>query len=161
MGSWLNSDGLYIKYGPTETVTSKAGEYADANYYGSDHFVEIDFSYSDLSAFGTNTIMSDTVVIPGGARITKTEIYVHTAFTSSGSATLTYGLIRTDRSTELDYDGFDATIAKGSLTLGATVAGDGALVNTTLANDGLLTVTAGTANFDTGRGKIRIFWYMP
>lgn len=160
MGTWLNSDGLFIRYGADEGTTKKTGEFEDSGYWGGDHFVESDILYTDLNAFGTDTILSDTVVIPNGARITKAEIYVVTAFTSGGSATLEFGTIRTDRSTTYDADGFVAATAVASLTAGATIAGSGALVNTTLANDGLLTATVRTANFTAGRARLRVFWSM-
>ena len=160
MGTWLNGDGLYIRFGADEGKVQKTGEYEDSGYWGGEHFVEADISYTDLNAFGTDTILSDTVVIPNGARITKAEMYVITAFTSGGSATLELGTIRTDRSTTYDADGFVAATAVASLTAGATIAGSGALVNTTLANDGLLTATVRTANFTAGRARLRVFWTM-
>lgn len=162
--NWYNSDGLYIKFGTNEGQTGLGGELEDGDY-GVPHFVEFTVSLAStagqLAAFGTDTILSYTCVIPNGARVTKSEIYVETAATSGGSAVLNYGLMRTDTTTAYDIDGFDASVAVASLTAGATIAGDGALINTTLANDGLFSATVGTANFTAGKVKLRIFWYMP
>lgn len=162
--NWYNSDGLYIKFGTNEGQTGLGGELEDGDY-GVPHYVEFTVSLAStagqLAAFGTDTILSYTCVIPGGARVTKAEFYVETAATSGGSATLEFGLIRTDTTTTYDADGLIAATAVASLTAGATIAGAGALVNTTLANDGLFTLTARTANFTAGKVKARVFWYMP
>lgn len=165
--NWYNSDGLYIKFGTNEGLEGLGGEQlAGAGVDGGgNHFVEFTITLTatagQLAAFGTDTILSYTAVIPAGARVTKSELYVETAATSGGSATLSYGLMRTDTTTAYDIDGFDATVAVASLTAGATIAGDGALINTTLANDGLFSATVGTAAFTAGKVKLRVWWYMP
>jgi hypothetical protein len=163
MGTWTNSDGLYLKFGTDEAKLAKGGVFADTD--GSEHTAEIVLSGAtatyDFGAVGTETIASDTIVIPAGARITSATLYVETAFTSGGSATLIVGTIRTDRSTTYDDNGFIASTAVGSLTAAATITGSGALVNTTLANDALITTTVGTAAFTAGKGILKIKWYMP
>lgn len=157
MPRWINADGLLVKSGVSEAQTSKAGEFEDG--LGNERIVEATISYTDLNAFGTDTVLSDTLSIPDGSRIVSATIYVETAFTSGGSATLQIGLLRTDRSTAYDADGLVAATAVASLTAGATITGSGALVNTTLANDGLLTATAGTANFTAGKARIQVRYY--
>lgn len=153
MGTWTNSDGLYIKYGVDAATQHKVGEYEDA---GGLHVFEAQIDYSDLSAFGTTKILSDTAYFPSNAYIESAVLEVETAFTSGGSATLTLGLIRKDRSTAIDADGIDATVAVAALTAGATIACDGALIGTRLSNVGLLTALVGTANFTAGKAYLRI-----
>lgn len=153
MGTWTNNDGLYIKYGVTEANEHKVGEYNEA---GGLHVFEATILYTDLSAFGTTTILSDTAYFPSNAYIEGATLEVETAFTSGGSATLTLGLIRKDRTTAIDADGIDATIAVAALTAGATIACDGALIGTRLSNVGLLTALAGTANFTAGKAYLRV-----
>lgn len=155
--TWVNEDGLLVKFGPTEAAVAKAGE---VQPYGNTHLVEFDVLYSDLAAFGTEKILADTVTIPEGALLEKAEFYVETAF-AGATATLSFGLIDQDRTTAIDADGIDAAIAVGSLTDGATIACDGDLIGDVLANAGLVTATVGTANFTAGRGKLRLFWYIP
>lgn len=171
MGSWLNNDGLYIEYGPDEVTVVDGGEY---KAFGALHEVEIEI---DLDALSTSaeTILSDTITIPNGARIEKVVLVVETAATSGGSATLDFGLIDQDRTTELDYDGLVAALALAEMSdAGAVIefmngadstpageSGDGALVGTTLSNTGLLTASANTAVFTGGRLKARIYWYNP
>lgn len=163
MGTWTNSDGLYIKFGTDEAKLAKGGAFSDLDE--GMHVAEIVLSGAtatyDFGAVGTETITSDTIVIPGGARIVSANLYVETAFTSGGSATLIVGAIRTDRTTTYDADGFIASTAVASLTANATITGAGALVGTTLANDALISTTVGTAAFTAGKGVLRIKWYMP
>jgi len=157
MPRWINSDGLLVKSGPEEAAVSKAGSFEDL--VGNEHIVEAIISYNQFEAFGTDTVLSDTLTIPDGSRITSAQIYVDTAFTSGGSATLKVGFLRTDRSNAYDDDGLVASTAVASLTSGATITGAGALVNTTLAYDGLLTATVGTANFTAGKARIIVKYY--
>lgn len=153
MGTWTNSDGLYIKFGESEATQHKVGEFeADAGV----HVVEAVVEAADLATTGATTILSDTVYIPSNAYIMASEFQVETAFASAGSATLTFGLIRKDRSTAIDADGIDATIAVAALTAGAKITNDGALIGTRLSNAGLLTAVEGTAAFTAGKGYLRI-----
>lgn len=158
MPYWTNADGLVIKSGTDEGKVAKVGVYAGK--FGDISVAEAVFLYTDLNAFGTDTVLSDTLALPDGARVKSATFYVETAFTSGGSATLKFGLLRSDRSTAYDDDGLIAATAVASLTAGATITGSGALVNTTLANDGLLTATAGTANFTAGKGRLRVEYYI-
>ena len=157
MSKWVNSDGLLVKSGPDEATPAKAGAYVLEST--NEHTIEAIINWNKFEAYGTDTILSDTLVIPDGARITSVKVYVDTAFTSGGSATLIVGLKRTDRSTAYDADGLVASTAVASLTSGATITGSGALVNTTLAYDALLTATVGTADFTAGKAKIVVTYY--
>jgi hypothetical protein len=158
---WYNNDGLYIKYGTEEAQMGVAGEY---NMAGPQQMIEL--TISAMTALGTTAaIQEENVVVPKNARIEKVEVITTTACTSGGSATLNIGLIRTDRSTELDYDGFVAALALASfnaagetvaLTNGSTSAG--ALIGTTLSNNGYLTADYDTAAFTAGAIKVRIYF---
>jgi hypothetical protein len=164
MGTWLNSDGLYIKYGTDEAALTKGGEIGDFFQYN-EHQAEFVLSGAtatyDFAAVGSDKILSDTLVIPAGARISGCNIYVETAFTSGGSATLQFGLIRTDRSTAIDDDGLLAATAVATLVSNYTTGGTGALVGTTLASDALVTAKVATAAFTAGKCLFRVRWYMP
>lgn len=162
--TWMNSDGLYLKTGTSEAALSTAGEYElDGTY----HVVEV--TIHDMTALGTAAAIQDDVTfIPKNARIEKLELVTETACTSGGSATLNVGLIRRDRSTELDYDGlisagalatFNAAGETVTYTAGTTAAG--ALVGTTLSNSGYLTADYDTAAFTAGKVVIRVFYRFP
>lgn len=160
--SWMNGDGLYKKYGTDKATANNCGEYITT---GPQRMIEV--AIPDLTALGdssTPTIISDQTFFPK-KRIEKIEVVNTTAATSGGSATLSVGLIRMDRTTELDYDGF---IAQGALatfnaagetvtyTAGTTAAG--ALLGTTTTNPGYIVAYYGTAAFTAGAVKVRIYY---
>lgn len=160
--SWMNSDGLYKKYGTDAATVNNCGEYVTT---GPQRMIEV--TISDLTALGSSaapTIVSDQTFFPK-MRIEKVEIINTTAATSGGSATLSIGLIRTDRTTEIDYDGFVAQAAlstfntageTNSMTVGSTAAG--ALLGTTTTNPGYIVAYYGTAVFTAGAVKVRIYY---
>lgn len=159
--SWTNDDGLYIRFGTEKTVPALGGE---STTDGNNRVVTIDLSYSDLAATGTEKIISEGTTIPDGAVIKSATFHVSTAFTSGGSATLTFGLIDSDRSTAYDADGIDATIAVAALTVGTTITCDGAVVGKAISNSGTpvyVTATEGTAAFTAGAGQLVIEYYIP
>jgi len=187
---WVNSDGLYVKFGGDEIAIARGGEYAVGE--GSDLVFEFAINGNDVrstspillgSALTSPEQGSFGVVIPRGLRIREVELFTETAFTVSagviGSANIVIGLARENRSedgiaglTELDYDGitttalvgtfFDATGETTVVRVGST--GAGALIGTTLAQDGLITVsnsTHGTNTLANGRLIVRIRGYYP
>ena len=188
--SWTNSDGLYIKYGGEEVAIARGGEYAVGQ--GANLVYEFAINGGTLAS-GKGDVLSATygvlgeatgtetgsfgVVLPKGLRITEVETFVETAFTSSGtigSAVMSVGLKREDRTTELDHDGLLATGFTGTVgglaTAGSMITtrvgstGAGALIGTTLANDGVI-VVANTAHathpFTAGRLIVRVRGYFP
>ena len=161
MGTWLNEDGLYIKYDRNAAEMGKAHEFRNDGPY---HVMEM--VLDDLTELTTTAaIIDDNATLPKNARIEKVEVVTETAVTSGGSAELDVGLIRTDRSTSYDDDGLVAALAIASfnaagetqlLTAGAT--GAGALVGTTLANAGLLVASYNTAAFTAGKVVVRVYY---
>lgn len=161
MGTWLNSDGLYIKYDRNAAEMGKAHEFRHDGPY---HVMEL--VLDDLTELAdTSAIIDDNAFIPKNARIERVDVVTETAVTSGGSAVLNVGLIRTNRSTALDADGLVAALAIASfnaagetvnLTAGVTSAG--ALIGTTLANAGLLVADYDTAAFTAGAVIVRVFY---
>ncbi len=159
--AWYNSDGLYVKYGTETGVATTAGEYRTN---GDLRYIEVEIP--DLTVLGTgSSILSDVVVVPKGAFIEKVEIAVDVAATSGGSAALNIGLIRTDRSTALDADGFVAALALTSIDAAGDVVefiqggtSHGALIGTALANNGYLVADYDTAVYTAGAIKVRVFF---
>lgn len=178
MGTWSNADGLYIRFGEDEAEVAKGGQLSTD---GSLHEVEVVLPYTDFDS-ATYSLPHSTdsfgVMLPKGARIEEIETVVQTAFTSSGtigSSTLGIGLKKaSDRSTELDHDGFTTASATGTVLGLATVGtktvvrpgstGAGALLGTTLAENGVL-VLANTLHathpHTAGAIRIRIRYYFP
>jgi cell division protein YceG involved in septum cleavage len=163
MSIWTNDDGLRITTGVDEATQAKAGEYRLA---GNMHMVETEFTATSLATGAA--VLDYNTVFPNGARIEKVEVVAETACTSGGSAVLNVGFIRTDLSTELDYDGLVAALALTSIDADGDVVtliqgstGHGALVGTTLAYDGYLTADYDTAAFTAGKLLVRVYFYMP
>ena len=161
MSTWHNNDGLFIRFGTKEAEVGVAGEYRTN---GPQRMVEV--TIPAMTALGTGAaIQDDSAVIPKGARIEKVEVITDTLVTSGGSATLNIGLIRTDRTTELDYDGLVAALALASFNaagetavLTTAVTSAGALLGTTLANNGLITADYDTAAFTAGAIRVRVYY---
>lgn len=165
MGTWYNSDGLFLKMGVDEGTASKGGEFFTA---GAKRINEYKITLTDLST-SAQVVIHDTAPVPKNARIEEVEVEVETAATSGGSATLDVGLVRSDARatspTELDYDGFVAAAALATINTagkrlnlinGSTAAG--ALIGTTLSNFGYVVAKAGTAVFTAGVLKVRVHY---
>lgn len=153
MGTWLNDDGLYIKYNLDEGVsTASGGEYKT---YGPTRQIEVEIDLTDLTA--TSTIINDVVMVPANAQIESVEVVAEVAATGTG-AVLNVGLVRLDRTTTYDSDGFVAAAALSTLdTVGEKTAGAGTLVGTILANAGLIVADRGAvAAFTDGRAVVRV-----
>lgn len=156
--SWYNNDGLQLFYGVDKTTTEAAGEYRTN---GPLREIEVRIDLTSL-ATGSQTILSNTVFFPK-MRVEEVTLEVQTAATSGGSATLDVGLISTDRSTEIDYDGFIAAevltainTAGKRITYVNGTSKAGALIGTTTATVGHLVAKAGTAVFTAGVVYVRI-----
>ena len=178
MTIWMNADGLAVKFAGDAGDTNKGGTML---FDGNRHVCEFTIDYTDaLSAtyaiLGSVAATEDGafgVVIPKGARIEAVETLVVTAFTSSGtigSATLGLGLKKSsDRSTELDHDGFltasyvgsklDAAGERNYQEVGTT--GSGALIGTTISENGVICL-ANTAHathpYTAGKLKVRVIY---
>ena len=161
--SWMNSDSLYIKYGPDKATAGKGGEYRG---YTDLHEVQLKLDLTTLTQ--TETIQSDSVFLPAGARIKEVETLTHTAAATGVAVDL--GLIKaSDRSTEIDYDGLLAAIPTASMNAAGeknifsdNTTYDGALVGTTLAYTGMVSASATTSTaFTAGIIYVTIRYYMP
>lgn len=160
--SWLNGDGLEVKFGTEQGERALIGTYRTA---GASQLLEIAFTYADLPAVASNSvIIADDYTLPSGAFIESVEIWCPVDMDSAGDAmTLNVGMIDTDRSSNADVDAFVVAATQTELiTGGSNVAGwVGALVNDVLPRDVLLTWEVDVAAATAGEGVIRIKYYMP
>jgi len=165
----LNADGLLVKYGTEQSAPSRGGEVVTTGNLRVTEVIvvgtEVPLTATTVSS--TNIALTHGIEIPDDAFIEKVEFVVDVPF-AGVNATLNIGLVRSDRSTEIDFDGLAIDIpttaidAVGDLiviTPGATYAG--ALIGTQLTNKGIVTLDYDTAAFTAGRGVARIFWRMP
>ena len=158
--SWNNDDGLYIRFGTEKPVVALGGE---STTDGNNRVITLDLTYADFAATGTEKIISEGLTIPNGAFVKSAVFTVSTAF-AGATATLTFGLIDSDRSTAYDADGIDAAIAVTAIdAVGDEITCDGAVVGTVISNTTPVYVTAteGTAAFTAGEGQLVITYYMP
>jgi len=160
--TWLNNDGLYIKYGRKMDTQARAGEY---ELDGPNHVTEVVLNLAQLTAAAQ--IIDDTVSIPANARIARVEVVTDTVAAGVG-AVLNVGIIDQDRSTVIDADGFVAALPTASmdaagettvLYVGTSYAGSS--IGVTNNNAGLITADYDTAAFTQGKVVVRIFWYVP
>lgn len=166
--AYVNADGLHVMTDGEEGITRSHGAYLDYGPTPGNAEVVIDFSQIGSTAAIPGGTGVFGISIPKNKQIEEVELFVENAFTSGGSATLDVGLVRLDRTTELDYDGLVAALAltsidaKGEkvvLRVGST--GAGALIGQTLTNPGLVTVRYNTAAYTAGKLKVRIRWFDP
>lgn len=160
--SWTNSDGLYIKYGPDKATAKKGGEFVPTT-----NLRTVEFKIDLTALTESETPLDDTIFLPAGARIQEVEIVTHTAATNGAAIDL--GLIKTDRSTEIDYDGLLAAAPTANMNAAGekniysdNTTYDGALIGTTLAYTGYVTCSRTTATaFGAGVIYVKIRYYMP
>lgn len=161
--SWMNSDNLYLKFGPDKTTANKGGEYRTN---AATRQVEFNIDLTTLTE--TETPLSDVVVIPVGMRIQDITIITETV-AATGLA-IDLGLIKnSNRTTEVDFNGLLADFPTASMdvagetnTITATVTYGGALIGTTVAFDSLVTCSRTSATaFTTGKLRVRINMYKP
>lgn len=161
MTIWTNGDSLSVRFGRDESGLAKGAE--KGAFDNGNHVIEFLIRASDLQS-ATAAILGSVsstaegvgtlgVVVPEGARISAIEIVTETAFTSTGTigtASVEIGLVKLDRTTELDYDGLvdanfvgsriDGVGERTYIEIGST--GVGALIATTLTEPGLISVRA-------------------
>ena len=162
--AYTNNDGLYIKNGVEEANVATGGEYRNDGPY---HSVAV--IVGDMTTLAdTSAIISDTTIIPKGARIDEVQIINETAATSGGSAVLNVGLVRLDRTTSYDADGLVAAAALSTFNAAGETniirngsTGAGALVGTTTAYPSLICADYDTAAFTAGKIVIRVIYRIP
>lgn len=179
MATWMNSDGLFIRYGTDESDQPRGAHMLDPGNNG--HVLEFNVNYTDAASatpaiLGSASATTDGnigVQLPKGAVINAVEFVVTTAFTSSGtigSSTLVIGTKKqSDRSTEADHDGittssFVASVldAVGERTyMTKATTGAGAFFDAATADNGVI-VVANSAHashpFTAGVVRVRVYY---
>jgi len=161
---WTNSDGLNVSFGLEKATPSVEGILSTM---GDEHSVVVNLDYANITGSDALVSTHPSAGIPDNVHITSATLYVKTAFTSGGSATLSIGLWNDDGDGTFsvnDADGIDATIALTAINaIGEHVACDGALVGsngTFTAGTGdrplFVSVAYGTAAFTAGNADLVI-----
>lgn len=162
--NWLNSDGLYVKFGVLEGAVGHAGEY---NHLGP--VVPMELSIPDLTKLTSSRVVQDyNTFLPIGAFVESVTIEVIVGTTGSG-ATLTVGLTKlTDLATSV------GTLVVAAPQTSMTTAGQriiingttnsslaGTLIGTVLTFDGVFDAEYVTAAFTLGQVEIRVEYSIP
>ena len=173
MAGWLNSDGLFIKFGTEEGYSvSQAGESLE---FGPEQSCEIVINLTDLTE--TESIQNDVAVIPDDCLITQVEIV--TLIAGATGTAIDLGLVHISRDTAdaeftADPDGLLAAFAVGdynlvgekntftqTYTIPASQTGTGALIGELTTAPTLITCSRTTSTaFTAGRIQIKVR-YLP
>tara|TARA_R110002096_G_scaffold177090_2_gene353538 strand:- start:329 stop:844 length:516 start_codon:yes stop_codon:yes gene_type:complete len=161
---WTNDDGLNVRFGTERAALSVEGH---VSTMGDEQEAVFSITGTDITSADALLSAHPTVGIPDGSHIISATLYVTTAFTSGGSATLTMGLWNDDGDGTFsvnDADGIDAAVALTAIdAVGDHLACDGALVGSgaaALAGTGdrplFVSLSYGTAAFTAGAADLVI-----
>lgn len=167
---WDNADGLRVPFPGSAGTVIRGGE---RDFDGRhETFVVIDLTKLPTQASGNQQIVLENVYFPVGAFIENVEVVVLKE-TTGASANLDLGFVKSDKTTELDFNGLLAAadafnggtdiggVFKYAITDGTLTTEGGALIGTKLAYNGLLTANAETADFTAGIVEVRVHWFIP
>lgn len=162
-GTYLTVSGLYLKQGTTKAIPATGGEYVSLH----DGVYVSELVIADLTTLTTSSvIINDVLPIPANSMIEAVEVIADTAATSGGSATLSVGLYKYDRTTAISETALVSALAltsidlageKTILTAGSTSAGAKVGISTG-ADPGLISAKYATAAFTAGAVRIRVKW---
>lgn len=158
--SWLNNDGLEVKFGTEKAEPALIGEY---RHDGAQHLLEIKFGFADLPAVASNSVLiADDFTLPTGAFIEKVAIHCVTDMDStSDDMALSIGTIDTDRTSNADPNSIVDAATQTELNAGGeNVAGwVGVLVDgAKLTTPKLLTWEVDNHAASAGEGVVRIYY---
>lgn len=166
---WLNDDGLLVRFGANEAQVTRGGQFAMTD--GPRHIAQVTIDLASLptAASGDEQIVADNVIIPDNAFIEKVEVLVIEEPTTAGAPNLDLGLVRLDRTTEIDFNGLlaaadafeDGTDVGELHVFDTTTTESGALIGTQITNPGLITASADTADWTDGTLQVRIYYQIP
>jgi len=124
--TWMNSDGLYVKFAKEESASARGGEYAQTDQ--GRHVIEFNIDWKDVQstsnlALGSvattaNPETGSRVRIPEGFIPEFLEATAAVAFTSSGTigtSTMVIGYLKASDETALDVDILTTTSFVGSV----------------------------------------------
>lgn len=158
--TWLDNTGLYQKYGVDQTVTAAGGEYSNS---GDLREIQFHLALTALTATPTIITGADNIFIPAGVRIEEVQVVNEVA--AATGVTIDLGLVRTDRTTEIDYNGilaaapiadYNALGERITYTIPSAICGALMTTGTTGANPGYLTANSTATLFTTGIIEVRI-----
>lgn len=164
--SYFDKDGLLRKYGTEKAVPNKGGEFKT---YGELRTIEVKVDLTTLTTgTGSASILTDQVFVPSGVRVEEVEVVALTSASTTSTATLNVGLIKTDRTTLLSatalvsglaVTAIDSTGEKTVLRVGSTSAGSSIGTTTTAVHHIMANTSTGT--FNAGAAIVRVKYINP
>lgn len=162
---YLDNTGLYRKYGTDKATTATGGEYRNDGLLR-----EIEFKIDLTTLTETETPLDDNVFFPK-MRVQEVEVITTTA--AATGVAIDVGLIQTNRTTEIDFNGFlaafptaqmdlagERTIFTSATTVPASATGTGALIGTSTSTVGYVSASRTTATaFTAGVVLVKIRYY--
>ena len=167
--NWFNSDGLLVKYGTNEATPGVAGTFGEGGNVGNLMILEVRLPLL-TSLTAVDTIQEESVFLPKNIRVEKVEVVADVAATSGGAATLSVGLVKTDRTTVVGANALLNAVALADInatgnikTYSVGVAGVGTLVGaaTVGTTQAYLTARWTGAAYTAGAVTVRIFFKNP
>jgi|TARA_Y100000296_G_scaffold80058_1_gene104900 hypothetical protein len=136
MTVWSNDDGLDVRFGTSKATLRLGGR---LKTFGAMQECRVKILGTSVPASASETPIDKKVTIPSNSYLdaVTSQLFVDTAFTSGGSATLDIGIMNDDGDgtySTNDDDGIDAAIAVATLALDYDVVPDGALMGTSPVN---------------------------
>lgn len=157
MGTWMNPDGLYKKFGTTKAVPNTGGEYKTL---GELREIELRVDLGGMTT--TPTILNDEIFYPVGMQLQEVEVYVETVGVPNTATLVNIGLVGTDRTTVISATYFVSSPVADHTPKGKkTVYTSGAGVTTPNVVPGYITAAAVTGTYTSGVLKVRIRYYRP
>ena len=162
--SWINSDGLEVKFGVEEAEEQNVGAYS---VLGPVHLVEIMVKYDELPTVAQNAVViSQNFALPKGAVIESVEIVKpSTAFASSASGMLlNIGTVdASDGTSNADPDSLVDAATHAEYNAGGvnTSGWVGTAVGAPLAQASLITWEQDAQVATAGETTLRIKWSVP
>lgn len=162
MSTWINDDGLVVKFGTTEAEDRVVGA---INNEGEYQVLTIELDQVDMPTDAEGSvILNDHLQIPTGVLIESVEILNYVDFASAANAmTFNLGVIDTDRASNADPDGLVVAATQVELNAGGTNTAGwvGAVVGTVTTKNLLLTWEVAAADATAGHGLVRVKWSVP
>lgn len=182
---WKNGDSLRVRFGTDVATDSVVGAPWSQ---GTEQVLECTFDYAHMPTFTADDAHGQffnngypSAGIPTSAVITKVTLNMDTLFSTSGSPTVSVGLVDINGA-EIDNNGILATATVAHLNQNNVTSEIGALVNygpgasttgsgtgqgsiksisSTSATMGYPWVAVATATLTAGHGVLRIFYFVP
>jgi len=167
MGSWLNNDGLYLKYGTDKATPETAGDYQQP---GGNRVIEVLIDLTTLTS--TAAIQSDTTFFPAGTNVFIEQVDIITEVGATSGTSFSVGLIQSDRATI--PSNYSTAFANAVTTTNVDTAGkkltltqtSGSYVSNTLIGSSPSSTTApyyitalASGTYATGKVRVRISYH--